>query len=77
MIQLWEVSYRDFLSRLELVIDNLDGEVIDMKWLPLSCDEKLHGTLPRLGILAIACSGGGIAIYSVPDPSYINTRKDM
>lgn len=62
--------YRYLIDKpiLEFCLVHSHGVVWDMKWCPSGCYniEKSDGDfLPRIGLLALACSDGNIPIYTV------------
>lgn len=87
MIQLWDVGFlennRNNIKKLipptciGIAIDY--GEIWDMEWCPNGCweDSSLFKNtssdeiLPRLGLLAVACSDSCVRIYSIPHPEFL------
>lgn len=52
------------------------GPISDMAWCPKGCwedpsTECVDNTLPRLGMLAVACSDGNVRVYSIPHPGLL------
>ncbi|XP_067122900.1 uncharacterized protein [Centruroides vittatus] len=91
MIQLWDVGNleNNFLTKrpkLALAIAHENGEIWDLTWCPSGCWEEVSdlqndglkksgNKLPRLGLLAAACSDGTVKIYSIPQP-YCLTKNE-
>lgn len=80
VVQFWNMGQlsKDFtrdLPKLEFSIGMFCGVVWSMEWAPyastwMSPTSKVHShSLPRLGLLALACGDGSVRIVSIPQPS--------
>lgn len=66
---------------MEMSICHQYGPVNDMAWCPYGCWEKPEvedssDILPRLGLLAAACSDSNVRIYSIPHPHILPKEGD-
>lgn len=93
LIQLWDVgnlekNYLTKAPKLALAIAHENGEIWDLTWCPSGCWEevvdlqndafkKSGNKLPRLGLLAAACSDGTVKIYSIPHPCCLGKNENI
>jgi len=76
-ISLWEVATgagerTASPLRLQSFVLHDGGGALDLCWCPagnaaIPCDGMADGTLPRLGLLAVACADGAVRIFAIPD----------
>ncbi|CAH1793672.1 unnamed protein product [Owenia fusiformis] len=82
MIQIWNCGALhsktpdSVTPKLVMTIAHEWGGVWAMKWCPCGAWEKADSmdtpNLPRLGLLALACSDGMVRIISIPHPEFLN-----
>ncbi|XP_067128980.1 general transcription factor 3C polypeptide 2-like isoform X2 [Centruroides vittatus] len=91
LIQIWDVGLTEYEKNdtKEFKLPNFigiavdQGEIWDMVWCPSGCweDSSLYKNtlideiLPRLGLLAVACSDSCIRIYSIPHPEFLKKNS--
>ncbi|KAL5014991.1 hypothetical protein ScPMuIL_009261 [Solemya velum] len=87
LLQIWNLGLLSVILKPDTVpefvlgVGHDSGCVRDVKWCPSGCwqspntHKETADFLPRLGLLAMACTDGTVRIYSIPHPESLSKDK--